>query len=324
MLTGELNSQSIRRWSAWGYSLLGHFVAVTALILLPAGESSAPPLPVPVHRTILMPLVYWSPERPVTAPPVRISHTPALEPPRRTPKQFRAALREPVPVVALKAPEAEPQVQAALAPVRLENVSLPHAAAPPVPKAPVKTDVFGTTGNSPNGPTPSSRLDVHTGGFGGTDEARGQASGAGRGNGAGVRTGAFGDSAGSGGPVSGSGSGRAGPVADAGFGNAAAQGPAPRRTQAAQVAETPVEVIWKPKPAYTEEARAKKLEGNVTLEVVFRATGQVQVIRVTRGLGFGLDESARTAAEQIRFHPGKKDGVPVDRTGLVEITFEIS
>jgi TonB family protein len=112
-------------------------------------------------------------------------------------------------------------------------------------------------------------------------------------------------------------------VAAAGFGSTAVQN-APAHRVEAGAAETPVEVIWKPKPLYTEEARAKKLEGNVTLEVVFRATGEVQVIRVVRGLGSGLDESARSAAEQIRFHPGKKDGVPVDRTGLVQITFELS
>jgi TonB family protein len=82
--------------------------------------------------------------------------------------------------------------------------------------------------------------------------------------------------------------------------------------------------MWKPKPLYTAEARAKNLEGNVTLEVVFLATGNIQVVRVVRGLGCGLDESARNAAEQIRFHPGKRGGVPVDRTGLVQITFELS
>ena len=62
----------------------------------------------------------------------------------------------------------------------------------------------------------------------------------------------------------------------------------------------------------------------MTLEVIFRATGQVEVLRVKSGLGSGLDQSARTAAEQIRFRPGKKDGVPVDKTGLVQITFELS
>ena len=85
-----------------------------------------------------------------------------------------------------------------------------------------------------------------------------------------------------------------------------------------------MEVLWKPKPVYTDEARAKKLEGNVTLEVIFHASGQVEVLRVRSGLGSGLDQSARAAAEQIRFRPGKKDGVPVDKPGLVLITFELS
>jgi TonB family protein len=99
---------------------------------------------------------------------------------------------------------------------------------------------------------------------------------------------------------------------------------APTRRVDSTPSETPVEVLWKPKPVYTEEARAKKLEGNVAVEVIFHANGEVQVVRVTRGLGSGLDESAKAAAQQIKFRPGKKDGVPVDRTGLVLITFELS
>ncbi len=112
-------------------------------------------------------------------------------------------------------------------------------------------------------------------------------------------------------------------MADAGFGNAAAQGSARRSVQTAP-AETPVEVLWKPKPVYTEEARAKRIQGNVTLEVVFRASGEIHVNRVVRGLGSGLDESARAAAEQIRFRPSRKDGVAVDYTGMVQIVFELS
>jgi TonB family protein len=162
---------------------------------------------------------------------------------------------------------------------------------------------------------------VQTGGF---DSPRGSGGLVAKGASAGsVHLGGFGDSA------SGNGSGHGGGgqvVTNAGFGDGAARAAAPgpaRRAEAAP-AETPVEVLWKPKPAYTTEARSKKLEGAVTLEVVFHASGQVQVLRVVHGLGSGLDESARTAAEQIRFRPGKKDGVPVDRTGLVQITFELS
>jgi hypothetical protein len=60
------------------------------------------------------------------------------------------------------------------------------------------------------------------------------------------------------------------------------------------------------------------------LEVVFSSTGEIRVLRLVRGLGFGLDESARTAASQIRFHPSTRNGNPVDTTGTVHIVFELS
>jgi hypothetical protein len=48
------------------------------------------------------------------------------------------------------------------------------------------------------------------------------------------------------------------------------------------------------------------------------------VIRLVRGLGYGLDENARDAASRIRFHPGTRNGAPVDMTGTVHIVFELS
>jgi TonB family protein len=67
-----------------------------------------------------------------------------------------------------------------------------------------------------------------------------------------------------------------------------------------------------------------KLEGEVSLEVVFAADGSVQVVRVVRGLGHGLDESAQRAASQIRFRPSTRDGVPVDTRATIHITFELT
>jgi len=216
-------------------------------------------------------------------------------------------LQVPEPVLQTALPDALP------APVRLKAPDLP---ARPVTPAPVKTGLFGSPGEAPVAHVPGPAPEVRTGAFGSENNrspvpVTSAAS-------ATVHAGGFGEST-----PSGSGSGKPVVVATAGFGNAAVQNAPTRRTETA-AAETPVEVLWKPKPLYTEEARAKKLEGNVTLEVVFRATGEVHVIRVVHGLGSGLDESARSAAEQIRFRPGKKDGVPVDRTGLVQITFELS
>jgi protein TonB len=87
---------------------------------------------------------------------------------------------------------------------------------------------------------------------------------------------------------------------------------------------TPAEVLFKPTPSYSAEARAEKIEGTVTLEVEFSATGQVRVLRVIRGLGYGLDEMAIRAAEQIRFRPALSAGKPVDFTASVQIIFHLT
>jgi TonB family protein len=115
-------------------------------------------------------------------------------------------------------------------------------------------------------------------------------------------------------------------VKTGGFGDdTAVVGPQPvQRVQAKAPANTPVEILSKPKPVYTQEARNLRLEGEVSLEVVFSASGSVQVVRVVRGLGHGLDEAAEQAAAQIKFHPGTRDGVPVDTRATVHIVFELT
>jgi len=87
---------------------------------------------------------------------------------------------------------------------------------------------------------------------------------------------------------------------------------------------TPVEVLFKPTPAYTEAARSAKVEGEVVLEVEFLASGHVRVARVIRGLGYGLDEMAIRAAEQIRFKAALNGGRPVDHRAHVNIVFRLT
>lgn len=89
-------------------------------------------------------------------------------------------------------------------------------------------------------------------------------------------------------------------------------------------ADQPVAVLYKPVPAYTDEARAQRIEGDVSLEVEFTADGQVRVIRVLQGLGHGLDEMASRAAQQIKFRPATAKGVPVDFRATVNITFRLT
>lgn len=86
----------------------------------------------------------------------------------------------------------------------------------------------------------------------------------------------------------------------------------------------PVEVLSKPNPAYTDEARKLKIEGEVLLEVDFAATGNLTVVRVVRGLGYGLDEAAIRAAQQIKFKPAQDGGRAVDFRATVQIVFRLA
>jgi TonB family protein len=89
-------------------------------------------------------------------------------------------------------------------------------------------------------------------------------------------------------------------------------------------ATTGVAILSKPNPSYSIEARTIKLEGDVVLEVVFLASGQVQVIRVVSGLGHGLDDAAIQAAKLIRFRPAQRNGQPVDFHAHVRIEFRLA
>ncbi|HEV2699788.1 MAG TPA: energy transducer TonB, partial [Terriglobales bacterium] len=85
---------------------------------------------------------------------------------------------------------------------------------------------------------------------------------------------------------------------------------------------TQVEILYKPKPVYTDEARRLNIEGEVLLEVVFGANGDLHVNRVVRGLGHGLDEAAVGAANKIKFKPAQRNGSPVDSLSIVHVMFQ--
>lgn len=85
-----------------------------------------------------------------------------------------------------------------------------------------------------------------------------------------------------------------------------------------------LEIKSKPTPAYTTEAREKKIEGNVELAVVFKANGEVTVTRVIKGLGYGLDENAEAAARGIKFIPAKRNNEPVDFEATIIVVFQLA
>ena len=89
-------------------------------------------------------------------------------------------------------------------------------------------------------------------------------------------------------------------------------------------ATTPVEITFKPLPVYTAEARSLKIEGEVLLEMSFGANGTLQVNRVVKGLGHGLDEAAIAAANRIRFKPALRNGEPIDSSAIVHVLFQMA
>jgi len=109
-----------------------------------------------------------------------------------------------------------------------------------------------------------------------------------------------------------------------GFDTSTAAPPALPQRQIEQVRPTEVEILWKPRPAYTEEARRLKIEGEVLVKVLFAASGEVKVLSVEKGLGHGLDDAALQAAASIRFKPAKRSGVAVDSTAVARITFQLA
>ena len=96
------------------------------------------------------------------------------------------------------------------------------------------------------------------------------------------------------------------------------------RSRSQVVPTTPVEILSKPRPDYTEEGRKLRIDGEVRLEVVFTTDGQVHVVRVLQGLGYGLDEQAMKAAARIKFKPALHEGQPVDSTAVVHIIFQLA
>jgi TonB family protein len=283
---------------------------------MPEKPKVAPPKPKPIEEAKVLP--------PIQHPKI---FAPRIETPKAPPKPVA---KVEVPKIAFDPPKVE------LAPNQ-----------PAVPRKPVETGNFGT--GSAATPTlknlPPEK--VQTGGFGDPQGIGGPSnpnkhaninrvgsfdlpSGPGYGNGTGGAKGARGTIASTGFgngtaiPPTAPSSGTHGTVEQGSFSNATVQTEKPKAQQQQQAAVQPVEILEKPRPAYTAEARNLKLEGEVLVSVIFKANGQIQILGVTRGLGHGLDESAIRAAQTIRFKPAISDGRPVDFPATVHIVFQLA
>jgi TonB family protein len=257
------------------------------------------------------------------------------------------ALRVPKELMPPKKTEV-PEVQAPKVELAAKIDPIPDSK-PAIPRQLVRTNVF-STGSSATPTMAAAPQKVQTGGLGDPNgvparENRGHAvtiaqlgsfdmpAGPGYGNGTGGSKGARGVVASAGfgsGVATGDNSGRVsasrGTIRQGGFGDADVVAPSQLKSKAAEpVAKTvPAEITFKPRPVYTEEGRRLKVEGEVLIEVVFTATGQVRIQRIVQGLGHGLDESAVQAAQKIQFKPALKDGQPSDFQAVLHIVFQLA
>ncbi|MBN2318112.1 MAG: TonB family protein, partial [Acidobacteria bacterium] len=79
-----------------------------------------------------------------------------------------------------------------------------------------------------------------------------------------------------------------------------------------------------PVPPYTEQARNSRITGTIGMQCFIRKDGTANNCKITRELGYGLDESAiDTIENKWRFKPATYKGKPVDFQVDIEITFSI-
>jgi TonB family protein len=82
-------------------------------------------------------------------------------------------------------------------------------------------------------------------------------------------------------------------------------------------------VLRQVRPGFTEDALARKIQGEVIVEVLILKDGSVRPMRVVRGLSADLNEKALEAASQWKFVPAKLKGQPVDLIAEIAIDFNI-
>jgi TonB family protein len=340
-LTLGLLPEPRTHWERFALSYGVQALLVAFFVILAVLNPDA--LDLPIHDYHFISLVSTPPPVPQTPAPVK--HFPVPDPKITEPVTPRPdAMRVPQELVQKKLPV--PEEQAPKVSLAASKEVLPDVK-PTIPRPPVKTNVF-STGSSATPTMAAAPSKVQTGGFGdpngvpasdphGHPVTIAQAgsfdmpSGPGYGNGTGGSHGARGVVASTGfgsGVATGNGTGVSasrGAIRQAGFGDADVVASLPKTKTAEPVVKTsPAEITFKPRPIYTDEGRQLKIEGEVLLDVVFSANGQIHVVKVVRGLGHGLDESAVRAAEKIQFKPALRDGHPADFEAVLHITFELA
>jgi TonB family protein len=95
----------------------------------------------------------------------------------------------------------------------------------------------------------------------------------------------------------------------------------PKAADPASVLSAPI-VVQQVDPKYPLELMHHNVQGTVTLYAIIRSDGSVADVKVLRGVDDRIDQYAREALEQWRFHPGTKNGTPVDVEAVVAVPFK--
>lgn len=329
VFTEALLPEGQRRWRSFGAGIGLECVALLALIIIPLFmpqkfQAVAHDWVTPIEAPVIQAWKPQPPPKPVIKREVVKEIPKPVEPVIQKPQIFNPVITAPVAKrVTVRKAEAPEEVAKAF-PDPTPPLSMGSSAIPTLkrPREAVQTGGFG----DPNGVPANNKTDrnVNVAQLGSFDMPAGPGQGNGTGGAKGakgvVSSAGFGNGVAVGGPGGNHGSVHQGLFADEQAGPAG-----PKVKQTAAVSNTkPVEILAVPKPVYTKEGIAKRIEGDVRLEVVFTASGEVKVLRVLQGLGYGLDEAAESAARQIRFRPAQQDGQPVDSEVPIRITFELA
>jgi TonB family protein len=329
VFTGSLLPEGQRRWGSFGAGIGLECVALLALILIPLFmpqkfQAVTHDWVTPIEAPVIQAWKPQPPPKPVVKREV-VKEIPKPEVVIQKPKIFNPVITAPVAKRVVEHKTMAPEVEVAKAfPDPTPPLSMGSSALPTLkrPREAVQTGGFG----DPNGVPTNNKTDhnVNVAQLGSFDMPAGPGTGNGTGGAKGAKgvigSAGFGNGVAVGTPGGSHGSVHQGLFADEQAGPA---GPKVKQTAAASNTK-PVEILAVPKPVYTSEGLAKRIEGNVRLEVVFTASGEVKVLRVLQGLGYGLDEAAESAARQIRFRPALQDGQPVDSEVPIRITFELA
>lgn len=81
--------------------------------------------------------------------------------------------------------------------------------------------------------------------------------------------------------------------------------------------------IYAPKPLYTEEARAARLQGVVIVRAIVDADGSVRDVEVLKGLPLGLDRQTVETVREWRFEPARRNGQPVPVFLNITVSFTV-